>query len=100
MKNLSLNLVLAALFLTLSLVCGQEEEDAQSINPDVCGLTAKKAKIVLQREKRHASSQVAGDQREWGWLVLTVTEDGFASSGSLINSQWVLSRALFSKYKA
>ncbi len=99
MKNLSLNLVLAALFLTLSLVCGQEEEDARSINPNVCGLTAKKAKMGLQREKRFASSQVAGDQREWGWLVLTVSEKS-TSSGSLINSQWVLSRAYKSKYKA
>jgi hypothetical protein len=94
MKNLSLNLVLAALFLNLSLVCGQDEDDSTSINPDVCGLTSKKAALVLQtREKRYASSQAASNQRDWGWQVFLVDKDNTYISGSLINSQWVLSFA-------
>ena len=66
----------------------QSDDDAASINPEICGMSSQKASSLL-RERRFPSAAVA-DQSEWGWQVLLINKDGFMSSGSLINSQWVL----------
>ncbi len=62
--------------------------DPTQINPANCGRRINEASSL---RKRHLSA-TRSNQKDWGWLVLLVGEDGF-SSGSLINSQWVLTHA-------
>jgi hypothetical protein len=95
MKNILSALILVALFLDLSVVCAQQEDDSTSINPDVCGLTSKKVAQLLQsREKRYTSSQIARNQQDWDWqIILANQNNNDFRGGSLINSQWVLSFA-------
>jgi hypothetical protein len=69
----------------------QEQDDAENINPEICGMTYQKASNLL-RQRRFTSSSVA-DQRQWGWQAILLNEDNTMSCGSLINSQWVLSYA-------
>jgi hypothetical protein len=99
MKSLSSIPVLLIFVLSVAFSSGQDENDARSINPDVCGLTSKKAALVLQREERSTtrSPQVTINQREHGWQVLTMLKNNIFGCGTLINSRWVLSIALKSE---
>jgi hypothetical protein len=73
-----------------------ENEDATQINPPECGLSYRQMSQVMAKdnsgEKRYISS-TASRQREWGWHVFLFENADTMFSGSLINSQWVLSRA-------
>jgi hypothetical protein len=88
---------------------GQTANDAKSINPKECGLNFTVASTLFETDepsepaKRYLSATLS-DQRDWGWMVLLDSSSltkkanrSFASdytfSGSLINSQWVLTRA-------
>ena len=82
------------LFVVFCAVSAQQEDDATSLNPRECGLTYKQASRLMKKTKRHASALEAVDQREYAWHVVMMNRDGeTTSSGSLINSHWVLSQA-------
>jgi hypothetical protein len=87
------SLYLVAFSVMATLVVAQIQDDASSINPEVCGLMSKKAAALLEREKRYTSGKVVSNQADWGWQVVLVDKNGDMRSGSLINSQWVLSFA-------
>jgi hypothetical protein len=94
-KKIFLLIVFSALL--LKLVQCQEEDDLYAINSKWCGLPSQRAAQMVQ--KRYTSSQAARDQRDWGWTVLILDKEGKMISGSLINSQWVLSQAYLSEYE-
>ena len=73
-----------ALGLAVACVAGQDKRDATQINPHECGVTARVA-------KRYADGQIA-PELYFAWHV-AIWDLGKASSGSLINSQWVLTSA-------
>jgi hypothetical protein len=66
----------------------ESNEDAKHINPDECGVRSNKTSSL---RKRFTSSKRA-NQNDFGWMVLLQGPDGVVT-GSLINSQWVLTRA-------
>jgi hypothetical protein len=68
-------------------------DDSTRINPEGCGL---RYKDIQSREERFLSNK-RSYQKDWGWHVLVSDKDGFSISGSLINSQWVLTTAKFAK---
>jgi hypothetical protein len=77
-------------------ILAREADDSTEINPAECGLSFKQANRLSDKTRRFTSGFVA-DQREFGWHVL-VLEKSFYRSGSLVNSQWVLSEAFAHEY--
>jgi hypothetical protein len=71
----------------------QGQGDSTRINPPECGQRIIGPKLV---RKRFLSSTPA-DQNDFGWHVALLNKQNGIESGSLINSQWVLSRANFSE---
>jgi hypothetical protein len=78
------------LCLTILSVCAQEEDDSTRINPEQCG---RRVNNKGSSERRFLSS-VKANQKDFGWHVCVLDSEPYHQSGSLINSQWVLSRAL------
>jgi secreted trypsin-like serine protease len=75
-------------------------DDAQRINPAECGqlyVPTSSAAGDRNVERRFLSGKRA-NQREWNWQVCLLTDEMKATSGTLINSQWVLTRAKFIEY--
>jgi hypothetical protein len=66
-------------------------DDAKQINSATCGLTFRQTKPVFKARRFVDAAQA--DQNEWGWHVMLVRADEKIKSGTLINSQWVLTIA-------
>jgi hypothetical protein len=85
--------VLRFILLTLTaavVILGQGINDAKKLNPPECGL-----KFTSRTRKRFLSAKLS-DQKDWGWVVLleaAAQANPTVMVGSLINSQWVLTRA-------
>jgi hypothetical protein len=98
----TLLLFLTACLLALGVELAQSSADSTKINPNECGLTFKQANRLIRKQKRFlikdedddggSPSAEKTDQREWGWTVYLAESntDGRGSTGSLINSRWVL----------
>jgi hypothetical protein len=74
---------------------GQGVNDAKKLNPPECGV-----KFGPRLGKRFVSGKLS-DQKEWGWVVLleaAAQANPTVMVGSLINSQWVLTRAAQGAY--
>jgi hypothetical protein len=63
--------------------------DAAQINPANCGMRSNEVSSL--RRKRFLSAS-RSNQKDFGWVVLLEGVNG-VTSGSLINSQWVLTHA-------
>jgi hypothetical protein len=88
-------LFLVCLFLVAGVSC-QRANDPLRINPKECGMSLENAANQTDIQRRYLSSDRA-DQKNWAWHVMLNygTDTGSElQSGSLINSQWVLTRAL------
>jgi hypothetical protein len=82
------------LFLALTLcaaVDAQSANDARSLNGLQCGLEASRV------SKRFLSSEPTNNN-DWGWHVLLVDDQSRPRSGSLLNSQWVMTNAFLAKF--
>jgi hypothetical protein len=62
-------------------------DDSKQINPEGCGRRNNENSSL----KRFLSAK-RSNQKDFGWLVLLSGKEG-VTSGNLINSQWVLTRA-------
>jgi hypothetical protein len=82
--NFFLNLAFSLLFLA-----AMADNDARRVNPDGCGRSTEKT----GRSRRLINGTVS-NQRSWRWQVILEDAAGSLCSGSLINSQWVVTSAL------
>jgi hypothetical protein len=81
----------------LSVTLGEEGHDPSSINPEGCGQVDEAEntdEAESGRLRRYLSSTQVAEPEQWPWHVAIVDESGSSSSGSLINSQWVLTSAV------
>jgi hypothetical protein len=78
------------IFGAVMMTASQEVNDALQINPPECGLLQSSNNKRIQK----ASDS---DQAKWAWQVF-LSGKTQAGTGSLINSQWVLTRAQFNEY--
>jgi hypothetical protein len=71
------------------------KNDAQLINPKECGINrySQKTRSVY---KRYVSGDTP-DQRNWGWEAVITDKNRQSTSGTLINTRWILTRAKFAK---
>jgi hypothetical protein len=75
-----------------SLVLSQSVNDTSEINAPECGRLSEES--MRTAKKRNLFGQVASlDDTKWAWHVLLIGKAALVNSGSLINSQWVLTRA-------
>jgi hypothetical protein len=88
-------LLLSLSLLAMSAVSAQSVNDATTLNSIECGLSPGSKRLG----KRFLSSSLANNQNEWGWHVLLLDDKQQARSGSLINSQWVVTNAFLAKYE-
>jgi hypothetical protein len=82
------------------LVSSQSESDSKQINPPECGKSSSSTnEEEQQRRRRRFASGDVSERGLWGWHVMMSDQRGsFFYSGTLINSQWVVRTATFSKY--
>jgi hypothetical protein len=92
----NLLLVLALSLCLAGAALAQSPRDVYEINPKECGINHGGGRNRKSKYKRFLDSETA-DQRNWGWLVLLSGPGRRSTSGFLINSQWVLTRAKFAK---
>jgi hypothetical protein len=91
---MKLILILVLLGYLTSAISGQSVNDTIQVNPPECG-----TKFTEQKPaRRFLSSTFVRNQKDLGWLVLLNSTGGSLKSGSLINSQWVLTVAKDIKY--
>jgi hypothetical protein len=65
-------------------------EDATEINPEGCGRSVESTLRV-----RRLVNGTISNQQSWGWQAIIEDDEGSVCSGALINSQWILTNALF-----
>jgi hypothetical protein len=77
-----------------SAALAQSRKDAFNVNPEECGLSSSRANRLVSSKNASANS--------WPWDVLIYRKynasTSYYSSGSLINSQWVLTRTFETEF--
>ncbi len=100
-RRLPVNIVLVLSLLALGYVISSlmsadddriADDSSKIINPKECGQV-----YHSMRGKRFISGAVS-NQRDWAWQVCIFDSGMRATGGSLINSQWVLTRAKFLEF--
>jgi hypothetical protein len=107
MKSLLLALAVCSYLMSVG---GQGVDDTIKINSPACGRksvavqatrrpntpgrpNAPRTRSESRRLGRSMSASLAGDRTDWSWHAALLSSDMEIMSGSLINSQWILTRA-------
>jgi hypothetical protein len=89
--TLILSLITSAFFISGLMSPKQETDPTKLTNPKECGRGFSGAKSL----RRRFISGVESNQKDWAWQVCIFNSEMKTTGGSLINSQWVLTRAKF-----